>query len=169
MNDSRLLSSHQFDANELLAQYPPVITVINKAIVFKLGLSEHYADSPIIGYTRWAQMELPRDVHKTDIELVHQNGFFSYPSSTEGRIEWHVNFAHEDIFGFYGGPLFAQDEMQVAEHPILGCLREAILSQDIACTTVQDGRATPILITGIERRCEVATDRNASLGRPHGL
>ena len=115
MNDSRLLSSHQFDANELLAQYPPVITVINKAIVFKLGLSEHYADSPIIGYTRWAQMELPRDVHKTDIELVHQNGFFSYPSSTEGRIEWHVNFAHEDIFGFYGGPLFAQDEMQVAE------------------------------------------------------
>ena len=169
MNDSRRLLSHQFDANELYAQYPPVITDFNKSIVFKLGLNEHYTESSVIGYTRCAQMGLPEEVFKTDVKLVKHSGYFSYPPSSDNCVEWHLNFAHEDVFGFYGGPLFAQDEMQVAEHPILGCLREAILDMGIDRTTVQNGQATPILITGVERRCEVATDRNAELDRPYGL
>lgn len=57
------------------------------------------------------------------------------------RIEWHVNFADYNLFGYYGGNLFAQDEMQVQsrrhallshsmqvmEHPSLGSIREALL------------------------------------------
>ena len=169
MNDSRLLLTQQFNANELFAQYPPVITDLNKSIVFKLGLKEHYTESPVIGYTRWAQMGLPEDVYKTDVKLVKHSGYFSYPPSSNNCVEWHLNFAHEDVFGFYGGPLFAQDEMQVVEHPILACLREAILDLELERTTVKNGQATPILITGVERRCEVATDPNAALERPHGL
>ena len=41
MDGSMLLATHQFDANELYAQYPPVITDFNKSIVFKLGLNGH--------------------------------------------------------------------------------------------------------------------------------
>jgi hypothetical protein len=84
-------------------------------------------------------------------------------------VEWYLNFAHHDLFVAYGGPLFAQDEMQVAEHPMLGSLREALLASDIAPLTVENGEPTPILIMGVERRCEVATDRNATEGRPFGL
>ena len=169
MDVSMLLATHQFDANELYAQYPLVITDFNKSIVFKLSLNEHYTESPVIGYARWAQMGLPEEVYKTDVKLVKHSGYFSYPPSSDQCVEWHLNFAHEDVFSFYGGPLFAQDEMQAAEHPILGCLREAILDMGIDRTTVQNGQATPILITGVERRCEVATDRNAELDRPYGL
>ena len=169
MNNSKLLSTHQFDANKLVAEHPPVITDRNKFVVFKLGLSKHHAESPSIGYSRWTQVDLPNYVNKTDIELIYQNEYFSYPSSTAVCIEWHLNFAHEDVFGFYGGSLFAQDEMQVAEHPVLGCLREALLDLEIDRTTVQNGQATPILVTGVERRCKVATDRDAAAGRPYGL
>ena len=31
-------------------------------------------------------------------------------------------------FVAYGGPLFAQDEIQVAEHPVLACLKESLMS-----------------------------------------
>ncbi len=40
--------------------------------------------------------------------------------------EWWVNFADPHLFVAYGSSLFAQDEIQVAEHPSLGHLREAL-------------------------------------------
>jgi hypothetical protein len=35
--------------------------------------------------------------------------------------------------------------------------------------TESAGRPTPVLVTGVERRCRVATDQDASAGRPSGL
>jgi hypothetical protein len=97
--------------------------------------------------------------------------YFCYepPAEQSSAIEWHLNFAHSDLFCAYGGSLFAQDEMQVAEHPALGSLREALLRSDIEPLTVENGEPTPALVRGVERRCKVATDRNAALGRPNGL
>jgi hypothetical protein len=78
------------------------------------------------------------------------------------------------LFVAYGGGLFAQDEMQVAEMPSLGHLKEAL---DHTCTNgdplmpftrIQDV-PTPILIRNIERRCKVFTDVNVAQGRPRGL
>jgi hypothetical protein len=59
--------------------------------------------------------------------------------------------------------------MQVAEHPALGSLREALLRSDIKPRTLENGEPTPALVMGVERRCQVAIDRNAALGRPNGL
>lgn len=59
--------------------------------------------------------------------------------------------------------------MQVAEHPALGSLREALLKAGDEPLTVERGEPTPILITGVERRCRVAIDANAERGRPDGL
>ncbi|MBE9114323.1 hypothetical protein IQ249_00280 [Lusitaniella coriacea LEGE 07157] len=104
-------------------------------------------------------------------EIEEQAGYFDYiplaKDSTE--IEWYPNFAHSDLFCAYGGSLFAQDEMQVAEHPALGSLREALLAEDVMLLTVEAGMPTPITIRGIERRCAIATDANAEQGRPFGL
>jgi hypothetical protein len=44
-------------------------------------------------------------------------GTFSYLSSTANQVHWTANFADSHLFGFCEGPLFAQDEHQVAEHP----------------------------------------------------
>jgi hypothetical protein len=84
-------------------------------------------------------------------------------------MEWYLNFAHSNLFCAYGGSLLAQDEMQVAEHPALSSLREALLDSNIKALTVESQQPTPILIRGVERRCEIATDRNPGQGRPFGL
>jgi hypothetical protein len=86
-----------------------------------------------------------------------------------GAVEWHVNFADPNLFVAYGSGLFAQDEMQVVEHPILGALKEALTARGISARTVERQRPTPILVMGAERRCRVATDQNAEEGRPYGL
>lgn len=43
-------------------------------------------------------------------------------------MEWWVNFADPILFVAYAGRLFAQDEIQVAEHPALGHLKEKLVS-----------------------------------------
>jgi len=78
------------------------------------------------------------------------------------------------LFIAYQGPLFAQDEMQVAEMPSLGCLKEYLASKEkdditMAPLTRDNNKATPILISGIERRVHVMTDVNPQEGRPFGL
>lgn len=60
----------------------------------------------------------------------------------------------------------AQDELQTAEHPILGSIVE---TGEHFTTRAPDGSPTPILITGIQRRVKINLDRNAAEGRPCGL
>ncbi|HVP14943.1 MAG TPA: hypothetical protein VMS88_05330, partial [Terriglobales bacterium] len=84
-------------------------------------------------------------------------------------LEWHVNFADPELFVAYGSGLLAQDEMQVAEHPVLACVREALLADGRSARTVEHSRGTPILVRGAERRIEISTDPDASAGRPAGL
>jgi Poly (ADP-ribose) glycohydrolase (PARG) len=97
-------------------------------------------------------------------------GYFGYDRSTiPNQVEWYLNFAHADLFCAYGFAVFAQDEIQVAEHPVLASLREALLSANIIPLTVERGAPTPILIRDVERRCAIATDVNPALGRPQGL
>jgi hypothetical protein len=118
-------------------------------------------------------MPLPAtwDQDSPGTELEPREDYFGYEPPPGGRpvVEWYLNFANDDLFAAYGGPLFAQDEMQVAEHPTLGSLREALLQSGIAPLSVENGEPTPALIMGVERRCRVATDPNPALGRPHGL
>lgn len=84
-------------------------------------------------------------------------------------VEWHVNFADPRLFAAYGSALFAQDEMQVAEHPLLGSVREALLAEGLAAKTTDETGATPILVRNVERRIAVSTDADAAAGRPASL
>ena len=89
-------------------------------------------------------------------------------------VEWHLNFAHRQLFIAYGGPLFAQDEIQVAEHVALGALRRWMLEQSMADSrympvTVQGSSPTPVLVRNVERRISIALDANAEQGRPEGI
>jgi len=56
-----------------------------------------------------------------------------------GAVEWHVNFADPRLFTAYGSGLLAQDEMQVAEHPALGALREALSARRWPTLTEERG------------------------------
>lgn len=167
------ISRRTFNAQELVNRFPPRLHCQNKKAVHRIACPPDSMHSGQITFSRWARMPLPAVMNGAavppGVELRH--GYFGYepPLAGHNRVEWYVNFAHEHLFCAYGGPLFAQDEMQVSEHPALGSLREALLKSDVSPLTVQDGEPTPVLVMGVERRCRVATEPNPEQGRPHGL
>jgi hypothetical protein len=169
----RLICRHVFDTQNLVDTYPPKLRNANKKIVHQIACPPNSVHSGRLVCSRWQARALTQtslsSIDLTKIE--EQKCYFEYNSleQTDRQVEWYLNFAHADLFCAYGDRLFAQDEMQVAEHPALASLREALLSLNIEPFTVKNGEPTPILIRGVERRCAIATNPDLAQQRPVGL
>jgi hypothetical protein len=165
------LYHHTFTAQQLLADHPPQPQDANKRVVFDLTCPPTAVHNGRIHVSHWPSVDLPATFARRNagsaFEL--QDGFFTYDRPAPGWMEWHLNFAHWDLFSAYAGPLFAQDEMQVAEHPALASIRHALLDSGLSTLTVKDSEPTPILVAGVERRCAIMTEPNPAAGRPHSL
>lgn len=158
----------------LFAAHPPRWLHRNKKALYEHLCPPGITHSGALTVSRWPARPLPLDRSiapaTTHIEL--RPDLFTYGDSAADALEWHLNFAHSSLFIAYGGPLFAQDEMQVAEHPVLACVREHLAARPepgLAPLTREHEVATPVLIRGAQRRGAVATDPNAAEGRPNGL
>jgi hypothetical protein len=138
------LERREYDSPTLMRQHPPVVRNPNKQVVFDIACPDRTSGGHI-SYSRWAKMPLPATVDPARAAglLAVRDGFFDYepvpvpvpepvpvpdpvPEPIPGprpAVEWHVNFADPKLFYAYSSALFAQDEMQVAEHPVLGSLR----------------------------------------------
>jgi Poly (ADP-ribose) glycohydrolase (PARG) len=168
-----LICRHTFNAQNLVASHPPKLRNPNKKVVDRIACPPDSIHSGELVFSRWRSILLsqlaPTLTHHPEIE--EQKCYFEYAGSNQRDrlIEWYLNFAHFDLFCAYGGPLFAQDEMQVAEHPALASLREALLDANIKPLTVEQGEPTPVLIRCVERRCSIATNPDPALQRPLGL
>ncbi|MDY6782817.1 MAG: hypothetical protein SW833_09775 [Cyanobacteriota bacterium] len=174
MNDfsNYLICRHPFDLQTLVDTYPPKLRNANKKLVYRIACAPGCTHSGQLSFSRWRAMPLPPTFSPTHAKpnLEVRRDYFGYePSRDSTEIEWYLNFAHCDLFCAYGGSLFAQDEMQVAEHPALASLREALLKAKIEPFTVEGTEPTPILIRGVERRCAIATNPDREQGRPLGL
>ncbi len=167
------LYRRSFDTAELVRSHPPCLTDDNKRFLYQLCCPPEIPHRGEITVSRWPAMSLsevvPASVSETSIES--RESLFEYdPTPPDSHaVEWYLNFANYDVFSAYGSPLFAQDEMQVAEHPALGSIREALLAAGMSAQTVEDQQPAPILVAGVERRCAVATEPDAAKGRPNGL
>lgn len=161
----------EFDTQRLMADLPPVLYDRNKRAVFDIACPIGSTHRGALSYTRWAAMELPAYVSPAEAvpRVDVREDIYDYVTGSDGAVEWHVNFADPSLFVAYGSGLFAQDEMQVAEHPALGALREGLRARKWTAKTAEKGRSTPVLVKGVERRCRVAIDRNAAEGRADGL
>ncbi len=158
-----------FDAARLLCDHPPKLRHANKTALFELAYPPGSAVHGSLEVTRWRAdvddvLKLPQRAEST----VEPN-FYNYPSSSAGNLAWHVNFADPNLFVAYGSGLFAQDEMQVAEHPLLGSVREALLAAGLPTLTRDEDGGSPILVRGVERPIEVQTNPDPTAGRPFGL
>lgn len=160
-----------FDASTLLNEHPPQFRHAHKAALFNIAYPDGIAPSSNIEVTRWEQqvdepLRLPQTLSSTIIP-----NYYDYQPAGDcsACVEWHVNFADPRLFVAYGSSLFAQDEMQVAEHPLLASIREALLSRGLPASTIDDAGPTPILIRHVERRLSISTEPDAALGRPFGL
>jgi hypothetical protein len=165
------LERRTFEAQRLFEEHPPVIHDRNKRAVFEIACPEDARHAGQVVFTRWRAMPLPEEIaaEAAAARVARHDGFYDYAPALPEAVEWHVNFADPHLFFAYGGGLFAQDEMQVAEHPVLGALKEALDAGEGTPLTVDGKGPTPVLVAGAERRCRVATDRNPAEGRPHGL
>lgn len=152
-----LLHRQSFVAQELLAAYPPKFKHAYKKLVATKTCPEGAVHQGTLELTRWRALALPESLPtESPTKLETRPDFFTYDDSA-AETSWHLNFAHHDLFCAYGGPLLAQDELQVLEHPALGALREALLAQKVTPFTVEGGRPTPVLIRGVERRAALDT------------
>jgi len=161
-----------FDAAALMREHPPVWRDPNKRVVYEIACPPGSVHHGRIGFTRWGAMVPPARVEPARTDLIlSRPGFYPYAPVLDPAeaVEWHVNFADPHLFVAYGGPLFAQDEIQVAEHPALGALKEALAAAGVGSTTLDRNGPTPILVTGVERRMSIRTSPDAAAGRPNGL
>ncbi len=150
------LAREIFPLSTLFDEHPPRWNHHNKQAIFAAVAQAAHGLQGELGFSRWPTVPLPADLEFTTKVVALPNAF-NYSVPAPGDFEWHVNFADPELFGFYGSALFAQDEWQVAEHPALGALREALLAKGIAARTVEEGQATPVLITGVPRICAIET------------
>jgi hypothetical protein len=172
MNPSSLIVRQTFDAAALVATHPPQFRNANKKLVHSLACSADTPPEGAIEYSRWRAMPLPDHVPAAATALEMREDVFGYEAAEPGSVEWYMNFADPFLFVAYGGPLLAQDELQVLEHPLLGSLLEALRASTdprLAPVTVEHGASTPVLVRGVERRCALATDPDVLEGRPNGL
>eukprot|EP00761_Pharyngomonas_kirbyi_P013008 gb/GECH01013035.1/.p1 GENE.gb/GECH01013035.1/~~gb/GECH01013035.1/.p1 ORF type:complete len:386 (+),score=98.09 gb/GECH01013035.1/:1-1158(+) len=190
-----------FNPHTLMLETPPRWYSRNKRVLAQLSCPETTENqnkeetaSPTendmpMAYSRWSVFPRPRTINlEALVNYEKQENAFDYlavserqqiNSSTSDKplMRWYLNFSDSNLFGAYSGPLFAQDEMQVGEHPSLGALREKLkkISKDepeftpITRQGIREGAPTPVLVRNVPRRVEVKTDVNAKEGRPFGL
>ncbi|MFX1238648.1 MAG: hypothetical protein ACFE8P_13145, partial [Promethearchaeota archaeon] len=152
---------------------------IYKKIVFNIACPLGCVHVGNVIISKWSQIEWPEDLSQNKLLTSHlmDHDIYKYQSrfSDLNAIEWHVNFADRNLFGYYGGGLFAQDEMQVAEHPILGSIRECLCELELEdlkygpYTRDVNSSPTPVLIQGAQRRVEISIEPSKIYGRPNGL
>jgi hypothetical protein len=164
-----LLGRVELDAATLWRMYPPRLHHPNKRLVLDLagGLARTPRGELVVA--RYGMPDLP-PLPEDAPRATHEDGFFSYAPSPDAAHVWHVNFANQYLFCAYGAAAFAQDEIQVAEHPVLGSVLEALTAErrdGLPPLTREGGRPTPVLIKGAERWC--AIDTEPELAFPYGI
>lgn len=154
-----------YDAATLFVEHPPKLRHPHKRAVLDIAVPRGTTLAGTIEVTRWNAAPLPTACSLAATECVPVAGHFDYAGDHRGV--WHVNFADPNLFFAYGSALLAQDELQAAEHPALGPIREALLAEGQPAVTEEHLRPTPVLVAGVERRCELLTAPTPS--RPGGL
>jgi hypothetical protein len=167
-----LLARVELDTTALWREHPPQLRHRAKAKLLALAGGLERSPSGTLVVSRWApsaslmELTLPeRTPVSTSID-----GAFDYAPPHTGSEAWWMNFANTHLFCAYGAAAFAQDELQVAEHPILGSVLEALSARRIdglAPLTREGDRPTPITIRGAERWCTIDTD--PELAMPYGI
>jgi hypothetical protein len=156
-----------YDPAALLAAHPPRLRHPHKRLVFELACPPGAVHRGPVELTRWQPAPLPAAADLRPLDLAAAPCYYDYRGA--GDAVWHVNFADPQLFVAYGSRLLAQDELQAAEHPLLGSLREALIAEGLPALTEEANQPTPVLVRGVERRCAIDTAPHPGAGRADGL
>ncbi|KAJ6230619.1 poly adp-ribose glycohydrolase [Anaeramoeba flamelloides] len=171
----QLLCSLSFELKTLISEFEPEFTHLTKSLCNeKITRSS----KPLFGnlsFSKWSLFPIKNRLLIKNTEVKETLGPFDYVTSeNDNEVHWYPNFADYYLFGFYSGPLLAQDELQVLEHPSLGSLRQALihdtsLPKNATPLTRKNGVPTPVLIYNVPRQAILDIAPNKEKGRPFGL
>ena len=153
----------------MLREHPPRIREVRKSVLLDMAYPAGSCPAGTLEVTQWPEWRAEALVFGAGTGIALRPDFFDYAPAAVGGLEWHLNFADARLFAAYGSRLFAQDEMQVAEHPLLACVRETLLAEGLSALTYDEKGATPILVRNVPRMLAIATHPDAGAGRPAGL
>lgn len=152
------LEQRTLDARSIAAQFPPKLVDPNKAVLYAAVLNDATRHEGSIALSRWpsrslAGLELP-STSATRVEASPTP--LAYPPSDHRCTHWTLNFSGRSAFYAYGAAAFAQDEQQVAEHPVLASIREAFVAEGRDLVTRDEtGAPTPVLLHGVQRHARI--------------
>lgn len=162
MANYQILGSVELECEELMTTHEPIFTNERKKKLFAIAKEKKLKS--LNGYVQVTRCtpdtkEIDKATFvKTDVKIKLLANFFNYESDKNSDIRkvWWMNYADPKLFGFYANEFFAQDEIQVLEHPILASIRRYLLDpgeENMAPRTlVQNGSdwiATPYLIEDV--------------------
>lgn len=158
-----LLERRELDAGQLWRSHPPNIRHPKKQALLEIAVGAERAPEGALVVGRWAPGEVAGTTRIGPAQQTSSlDGPYSYARSEPGVDTWHVNFADPELFAFYGGPAFAQDEIQVAEHPLLASVREMLIANRdeasrLRALTREGGEPTPMLFHDVPRWSSIDT------------
>lgn len=131
MKSFTFMNGIQVNQKNLLEDFPPLYVSERKRYFYGQALKRFGDGDCTLDISRW-------ECGKGDIPLCMDGGtgtkvsavenYFRYDQdvSSGSKKVWFMNFADFDLFAYYGGPMFAQDEIQTLEHPLLGSVCEML-------------------------------------------
>jgi hypothetical protein len=147
----------------LMTTHPPQFINQKKKKLYTYCTQDKPLPEGDITFYRFQPLAIPSDWKAVESKVEIVGGVFDYKPSTRSSSEWYMNFADRKLFGFYCGALFAQDEIQVQEHPQLGSMH-AYLTRDnsgyetnLVRTRDTKANPTPCLFTNVPRWCSIDT------------
>ena len=160
-NSERALVHRQsFDCKHLLTTHPPKFKDGRKKCVYRKIVPNGANDCfGALVYSRHRLMELTQTIaDPTDSiqnQLIIKPKIYNYVSNSSdlSKLHFYVNFADLNLFGFYDGSLFAQDEIMTLEHPILCSLREKLkcsMNENKESKLIPNVRGAVVILNAIE-------------------
>ncbi len=151
----KYLGKTKVSCQDLIRDYLPTYGPQRKQKAFEVALERHKTDSGEITVTHVTgnQAEMAYvTLEKKPFTLTLDNGFYDYTKAREGEDTWFVNFADPVLFVACLRSLFAQDEIQTLEMPLLAAFKNYIESRSIggfAPLTNAYGNPTPYLFKDV--------------------
>eukprot|EP01084_Bolivina_argentea_P134356 237010_1 len=132
---SRTLQHRQsFSYTHLMVDNSPKFKDQRKQAVFQKISNSLFQMKRNLIYSRYKLLQLPKTIPNPTQFMsnkikIRANIYEYSKCDNESEKHFYVNFSDANLFGFYSGSLFAQDEIMTLEQPILCALREKLISE----------------------------------------
>lgn len=162
------------ECQDLIRGYAPKYEMPQKRAAYEKALRLHESDC---GDIQICQVGVDAEGLRTErlakrtSAVTVDKGYFDYTKAKEGEETWFLNFADPYLFVAYDSELFAQDEIQCLEMPLLASCRLYLEEKGKDAMTSRFGVPTPFTFRSVPYWISVNTNpvlKDGSVGNIYG-